>query len=113
MNSEILQKLEVMGHLLIIQHNQIKHQLEIVARLAEFEQNSERTPTCQSILNNRRQSFRNEQDLDERIVRNIKINAPSFDGTLEPQLFLDRMKEMDCYFKWYIISEVRKSVLLS
>ena len=40
MNSEILQKLEeVIGHLITVEHNQIKYQLEIDARLAEFEKN--------------------------------------------------------------------------
>ena len=52
-------------------------------------------------MNNPRQSFKIEQDRDEHIVRNIKINAPSFDGILKPQLFFDWMKEMDRYFKWY------------
>jgi len=78
------------------------------ARLAEFEQNRNRPPTP-PILNTPHhrnlQPFRNERDPDERIVRSIKINAPSFDGTQEPQLFLDWIKEMDRYFKWYSMSE--------
>ena len=41
-------------------------------------------------------------------MRSIKINAPSFDGTLEPQLFLDWMKEIDRYLKWYMMLEERK-----
>jgi len=41
-------------------------------------------------------------------VRSIKINAPSFDGALEPQLFLNWIKEMDRYFKWYSMLEKRK-----
>ena len=40
-------------------------------------------------------------------MRSIKINAPSFDETLEPQLFIDWIKEMDRYFKWYSMSEER------
>jgi len=63
MNSDILQKLEVMSHLLTIEHIQIKHQLEIDARLAEFEQNREQTPTSQPILNNAHQSFGNEKKI--------------------------------------------------
>ena len=50
----------------------------------------------------------NERDPDECIMRSIKINAPSFNGTLEPQLFLDWIKEMDHYFKWYSMSEEQK-----
>ena len=45
------------------------------------------------------QPFSNEQYPDERIMWNIKIDAPSFDSTIKPQLFLDWMKEMDRYFK--------------
>ena len=48
------------------------------------------------------------RDPDEQIVSSIKINAPSFDGALEPQLFLDWIKEMDSYFKWYSMSEEQK-----
>jgi len=47
----------------------------------------------------------NERDLDEHIVRSIKINAPSFDGTLEPQLYLGWIKEIDHYLKWYTVSK--------
>ena len=90
MNSDILQKLEVMSHLLTIEHIQIKHQLEIDARLAEFEQNRERTTPINL--------SRMKKNPNEHIIRNIKIDAPSFDGTLEPQLFLDQIKEMDHYF---------------
>ena len=112
MNSEVLQKLEeVLSRLLTVEQNQVKLQLEVDARLAEFEQNRDRPPTP-PILNTPHhrnlQPFRNERDPDERIVRSIKINAPSFDGTLEPQLFLDWIKEMDRYFKWYSMSEERK-----
>ena len=71
MNFKILQKLEVMGHLLTIEHNQIKHQLEIDAQLAEFKQNCEQTPTSQPILNNPHQPFRNEQGPGERVVRSV------------------------------------------
>ena len=40
MTSEVIQKLEeVIGRLITVEHNQIKHQLEIDARLAEFEKN--------------------------------------------------------------------------
>ena len=96
---------------LAVEQNQVKLQLEVDARLAEFEQNRDWSPTP-PILNiphhRNLQPLRNERDPDERIMRSIKINAPSFDGTLEPQLFMDWIKEMDNYFKWYVMSEERK-----
>ena len=52
-NSEVLQQLEeVLGHLITIEHNQLKYQLEIDARLDEFEQNHDQSPTPQPILYN-------------------------------------------------------------
>ena len=112
MNFEVLQKLkDVLSHLLSVEQNQVKLQLEVDDRLVEFERNRDRLPTppLLSTPHHRNlQPFRNERDPDEHIVRNIKINAPSFDGTLEPQLFLDWIKEMDRHFKWYIMLEERK-----
>ena len=113
MDSEFFQKLE--EHLLTIKHNQIKYQLEIDAQLAEFEQNRERSPTPQPIMNNppqfhhhgNNQPFRNEQDPDERIMWNIKIDAPSFDSTIKPQLFLDWMKENGPLFQ--MVHDVRRA----
>ncbi|PKU59205.1 hypothetical protein MA16_Dca026200 [Dendrobium catenatum] len=47
-------------------------------------------------------------DPDAPLMKNTKIDAPTFDGTLDPQLFLDWVKGMDNFFKWYAISEARK-----
>ncbi|KAI0507857.1 hypothetical protein KFK09_013985 [Dendrobium nobile] len=47
-------------------------------------------------------------DPDIHLMKNIKVEAPTFDGTLDPQLFLDWIKGMDSFFKWYNISEARK-----
>ncbi|XP_072987259.1 uncharacterized protein [Typha latifolia] len=56
-----------------------------------------------------RQYFQgNERDPDERYLRSIKIDAPMFDGRLDPQHFLDWIKDMDRYFKWYDMLEIRK-----
>ncbi|PKU75292.1 hypothetical protein MA16_Dca019338 [Dendrobium catenatum] len=48
------------------------------------------------------------RDNDTQLLKSIKIDAPTFDGTLEPQVFLDWIKGMDSYFKWYNISEEKK-----
>ncbi|XP_020697995.2 uncharacterized protein LOC110110733 [Dendrobium catenatum] len=48
------------------------------------------------------------RDNDTQLLKNIRIDAPTYDGTLDPQVFLDWLKSMDSYFKWYNISEARK-----
>ncbi|PKU78260.1 hypothetical protein MA16_Dca025557 [Dendrobium catenatum] len=48
------------------------------------------------------------RDNDAQLLKNIRIDAPTYDGTLDPQVFLDWLKSMDSYFKWYNISEVKK-----
>ena len=34
-------------------------------------------------------------------LRNIKLEAPTFDGQLDPYFFLDWTLDMDHYFNWY------------
>ncbi|XP_020687617.1 uncharacterized protein LOC110103305 [Dendrobium catenatum] len=48
------------------------------------------------------------RDNDAQLLKNIRIDAPTYDGTLDPQVFLDWLKSMDSYFKWYNISEAKK-----
>ncbi|XP_072993886.1 LOW QUALITY PROTEIN: uncharacterized protein [Typha latifolia] len=56
-----------------------------------------------------RQHFQgNERDPDEWYLQSIKIDAPMLDGRLDPQHFLDWIKDMDRYFKWYDMSKIRK-----
>jgi len=40
--------------------------------------------------------------------KNIKLEALTFDGELDPQLFLDLNSDMDHYFDWYDMSNERK-----
>ena len=47
-------------------------------------------------------------DLVERLMRSVKIDAPTFDGTLNPSTFLDWLADMDHYFDWYAMSEDRR-----
>ena len=47
-------------------------------------------------------------DSDERLMRSVKIDAPTFDGTLNPSTFLDWLADMDHYFDWYAMSEDRR-----
>ncbi|XP_020250396.1 uncharacterized protein LOC109827789, partial [Asparagus officinalis] len=47
-------------------------------------------------------------DPDAQYLRSIKVSAPTFDGKLDPQAFLDWLKNMDRYFDWYALTEPRK-----
>jgi len=48
------------------------------------------------------------EDRDDRFIRNIKLDAPTFDGSLNPKVYSDWEGEMDQYFEWYAMSEERK-----
>ena len=45
---------------------------------------------------------------DDRAVRNVKLDAPTFDSSLDPKIYEDWEGDMDQYFDWYDMSEVRK-----
>ncbi|XP_022895107.1 uncharacterized protein LOC111409305 [Olea europaea var. sylvestris] len=38
---------------------------------------------------------------DERLFRNIKLDAPTFDGCLDPSVFNQWVRDMDRFFTWY------------
>jgi len=41
-------------------------------------------------------------------IKSVKVNAPSFDGCLDPQVYIDWQLVMDCYFRWHDMSESKK-----
>ena len=47
-------------------------------------------------------------DHDDQTFRNIKLDAPTFDGSLNPKVYVDWEGEMDQYFEWYDMTEERK-----
>ena len=47
-------------------------------------------------------------DQDDRTLRNIRLEAPTFDGNLDPKVYTDWEGEMDQYFEWYDMTEKRK-----
>ncbi|CAL2258890.1 unnamed protein product [Prunus armeniaca] len=49
-----------------------------------------------------------EQDLDERVMRSVKVDAPNFDGELNPKALLDWLATIDHYFEWHDMSEARR-----
>ena len=40
--------------------------------------------------------------------KDIKLEVPTFDGQLDPQIFLDWISDMDHYFDWYYMSDERR-----
>ena len=47
-----------------------------------------------------------ETNRDDRVLRNVRVDAPSFDGTLDPVKFLDWLSEIEDYFEWYGLEDV-------
>ena len=47
-------------------------------------------------------------DQEERILRSIRLDAPIFEGSLDPKVYTDWESDMDQYFEWYEMSEERK-----
>ena len=45
---------------------------------------------------------------EERALRSIRLDAPSFDGSLDPKVYIDWEGEIDHYFEWYDMSKERK-----
>ena len=42
------------------------------------------------------------------MIKDVKVEAPSFDGQPDPTKFLDWLADMDHYFEWYDMSEERQ-----
>jgi len=49
-----------------------------------------------------------QNDFAGASFKNIKLEAPTFDGQLDPQIFLDWISVMDHYFDLYDISDERR-----
>lgn len=45
---------------------------------------------------------------EERLFRNIKLDAPTFDGCLDPSAFNQWVRDMDRFFAWYGVPEDRR-----
>jgi len=42
------------------------------------------------------------------IYQSVKVNAPSFDGCLDPHAYIDWQLTMNRYFRWHDMSESKK-----
>ena len=47
-------------------------------------------------------------DTDAQYIKSVKVDAPSFDGRLDPQVYIDWQLAIDRYFRWHDMSESRK-----
>lgn len=57
---------------------------------------------------NRNQGHHEYDDPDERVMRHIKVDAPTFEGQLDPWIFDKWIRDMDQFFGWYNLSENRR-----
>jgi len=50
----------------------------------------------------------NQIDFAGANFKNIKLEASTFNGQLDPQIFLNWISDMDHYFDWYDMSDERR-----
>ena len=81
---------------------------ELAARLDRLETNRKSTPDPleknESRVNNKSPRCKQAQhfyteDTDAQYVKSVKLDAPSFDGCLDPQAFIDWTLVIDRYFR--------------
>ena len=67
------------------------------------------TQRIQAIVPNANQD-QNGRDTnrDDRVLRNVRVDAPSFDGAIDPIKFLDWLSEIEDYFEWYGLEDDRR-----
>nr|CAD1833634.1 unnamed protein product [Ananas comosus var. bracteatus] len=51
---------------------------------------------------------RHNRDDTIDIIHKVKVDAPSFDGKLNPKAFTDWLVDMEQYFDWYDMSDNRR-----
>jgi len=68
------------------------------------------SPTCDQTppTNNRRNITDNTRNPDAQYLKSIKIDVPNFNGHHDPQLCIDWTLQLDRYFTWYELTELRK-----
>ena len=47
-------------------------------------------------------------ELGKRAFMNIRLDAPTFDGNLDPKVYVDWESDMEQYFEWFEMSKERK-----
>ena len=64
--------------------------------------------TQEIVINENQDQNGRETNRDDRVLRNVRVDAPSFDGTLDPNKFLDWLSEIEDYFEWYGLDDARR-----
>ena len=64
--------------------------------------------THEIIVNENQDQNGRNNNRDDRVLRNVRVDAPSFDGTLDPIKFLDWLSEVEDYFEWYGLDDARR-----
>ena len=49
-----------------------------------------------------------DPDEDDRVLRIVRADPPSFEGSLGPRVYLDWEAGMDRYFEWYDMPDQRR-----
>ena len=87
---------------------------DLATRIGRLETNRRRIRDDESSRNDSRSPRRERgppyqtTDADAQYIRSVKVDAPSFDGRLDPQVYIDWQLAMDRYFRWHDMSESRK-----
>ena len=64
--------------------------------------------TQEIVVNENQDQNGRDKNRDDHVLRNVRVDAPSFDGTLNPLKFLDWLSEIEDYFEWYGLDDARR-----
>jgi len=87
---------------------------DLTTRLDRLETNRRRTTKEENSRNSsklpRRERVQpyNTAGVDAQYIKSVKVDAPSFDGRLDPQVYIHWQLAMDRYFRWHDMSKFRK-----
>ena len=59
------------------------------------------------VTNNNLEQNGRDTNRDDRVLRNVQVDASNFDGTLDPIKFLDWISEIEDYFEWHGLEDDR------
>ena len=62
----------------------------------------------QALIPNEPEQHGRDTNRDDRVLRNVRVDAPSFEGALDPIKFLDWLSEIEDYFEWYGLEDDRR-----
>ena len=89
---------------------QMAQLIDLVATLGNRIQALEQTQPerVQALIQNEPDQPGRDTTKDDQVLRNVRVDAPSFDGTLNPIKFLDWLSEIEDYFEWYGLEDDRR-----